>query len=192
LAFSDVNGRPLGYINALGGLDGVIGNINGNTLIFVKQEGYNGPPGSSYPTTDDAWQDYIYPYDSNDYDDAEFDEAVLVPGGDGSTLNLRMYVYTISVDPITDIVTLAPTLATAPNDYVQVVRGSFYQSAELYHASAPGPGLTEISWLPLVTIVTEETTFDMSSVAFEDPVDMYDPTDAYDKYLVFPKTNILE
>jgi hypothetical protein len=192
LAFSDVDRRTLGYINALGGLDGVIGNISGNTLIFVKQEGYNGPPGSNYPTTDDAWQDYIYPYDSNGYDDAEFDEAVLVPGGDGSTLNLRMYVYTISVDPITEIVTLAPTLATAPNDYVQVVRGSFYQSAELYHASAPGPGLTDISWLPLVTVTTEETVFDEGSVAFEEPVDMYDPTDAYDKYLVFPKTNILE
>lgn len=192
LAFSDVDQRPLSYINALGGLDGIIGNISGNTLIFVKQEGYNGPPGSNYPTTDDAWQDYIYPYDSNNYDDAEFDEAVLVPGGDGSTLNLRMYVYTISVDPVTEIVTLAPTLATAPNDYVQVVRGSFYQSAELYHASAPGPGLTEISWLPLVTVTTEETLFDEGSVAFEEPVDMYDPTDAYDKYLVFPKTNILE
>jgi len=26
---------------------------------------------------------------------------------------------------------------------------------------------------------------------FVDPVDMYDPTDRYDKYLVFPRTNIL-
>ena len=186
LAYSDVNQRTLSYINALGGLDGEIDNINGNTLIFVKQENYNGPPGSNYPTIADAWQDYLYPYDSNGYDDADFDDAVLITGAP------RMYVYTITVNPLDEIVTLTPATVTAANDYVQVVRGTFYQSAELYHASSPGEGLTEISWLPLVTVVTEETTFDMSSVAFEDPVDMYDPTDAYDKYLVFPKTNILE
>lgn len=192
LAYADVNQRTLTYINNLGGLDGVIDNINGNTLIFVKQEAYNGPPGSNYPTISDAWQDYLFPYDSDSYDNTDFDEAVLIPDGDGSSINLRMYIYTISVDPLDGQVTLTPTTATEANDYVQITRGNFYRSAELYHASAPGPGLTEISWLPLVTVVTEETTFDMSSVAFEDPVDMYDPTDAYDKYLVFPKTNILE
>lgn len=192
LAYSDVNQRTLGYINSLGGLDGEIANINGNTIIFVKQENYNGPPGSSYPTINDAWQDYLYPYSSDGYDTGEFDEAVLVPGGDDSTVNLRMYIYTISVDPVDDLVTLTPTRATEVNDFVQIVRGSFYRSAELYHPSVPGDGLTEISWLPLTTVTTEETTFDMTSVAFEDPVDMYDPTDVYDKYLVFPKTNILE
>jgi hypothetical protein len=74
---------------------------------------------------------------------------------------------------------------------VQVERGNFYRSAQLYRPSTPGTGLTQISWLPLTTVVTEETIFDMGSVAFEEPVDMYDPTDRYDKYLVFPKANIL-
>lgn len=36
------------------------------------------------------------------------------------------------------------------------------------------------------------TTFDVNSLLFTEPVDMYDPTDQYDKYLVFPKANILE
>jgi len=35
------------------------------------------------------------------------------------------------------------------------------------------------------------TTFDGASMQFEAPVDMYDPTDRNDKYLVFPKANIL-
>ncbi len=76
LAYSDVEGRTLGYISALGGLDGQIEMINNNTIIFVKQQNYNGPPGSNYNTTDNAWQDYIYPYDSTGYDTAgtEFDE----------------------------------------------------------------------------------------------------------------------
>jgi hypothetical protein len=43
----------------------------------------------------------------------------------------------------------------------------------------------------LETVVTEETFFDEGSVAFTEPVDMYDPTDQFDKYLVFPKANIL-
>jgi len=35
------------------------------------------------------------------------------------------------------------------------------------------------------------TTFDGASMQFEAPVDMYNPTDRNDKYLVFPKANIL-
>ena len=193
LAYSDVNNRTLDYINALGGLDGVISAINNNTLIFVKQQDYNGPPGSNYPNTEDAWQDYLYPYDTTGYDAAttEFDEAITVPNGDGSSLNDRMAIYTISVDPVTEIVTLTLTTPTEPNDFVQVERGNFYRSAQLRHPTAPGAGLTEISWLPLETVVEEETFFDEGSVAFTEPVDMYDPTDQFDKYLVFPKANIL-
>jgi hypothetical protein len=190
LAYSDVNNRTLDYINALGGLDGVISQINSNTIIFVKQQDYNGPPGSSYPTSDDAWQDYLYPYDSIGYDTGttEFDEATTVPD---SPTNERMAIYTIAVDIATSIVTLTLTTQAAQNEYVQVTRGNFYRSAQLYYPTSPGEGLTLISWLSLPTVVTTETTFDEGSVAYEEPVDMYDPTDAYDKYLVFPKANIL-
>jgi hypothetical protein len=205
LAFADVNNRTLAYINALGGLDGVISNINNNTLIFVKQEDYNGPPGSSYDTTNDAWSDYVISYDSGRYDQGgpgpvpesptppsypqeSFDEAVTIPA---SPVNQRMGIWRISVDPLTTIVTLTLDENTAANDFVQVERGNFYRSAQLYRSSVPGPGLTVVSWLPLPTVVTEETIFDQGSVAFEEPVDMYDPTDQYDKYLVFPKSNIL-
>jgi len=193
LAYSDVNNRTLGYIQSLGGLDGNIEMINGNTLIFVKQQNYNGPPGSSYDATDDAWQDYIYPYDSVGYDEpgTEFDEAVTVPDGDGSSQNERMAIYTITVDPVTEFVTLTLTTQTEENEFVQINRGNFYRSAQLRYPTSPGPGLTQISWLPLETVVTEETFFDDGSVAFIEPVDMYDPSDASDKYLVFPKANIL-
>jgi len=37
----------------------------------------------------------------------------------------------------------------------------------------------------------QPTTFDGNSLQFIDPVDMYDPTQAYDKYLLFPKQNII-
>jgi len=188
LAYADVNKRTLQYIEDLGGLDGQVLGINGSTLIFVKQQDY-----PDYATSDDAWQDYLYPYDTTGFDTSgtEFDEAVTIPGGDGSSANERMAIYTISVDPITTVVTLTLTTQTVEADFVQIVRGTEYRSAQLYYPGAPGPDLTEISWLPLTTITTTETTFDEGSMAFEEPVDMYDPTDAYDKYLVYPKTNIL-
>lgn len=194
LAYSDVNNRTLQYISDIGGLDGQISQINGSTLIFVKQQDYNGPPGSNYPTADAAWQDYSVLYGAQGYDATGeyFDESTTIPGeGGDSSLNDRMAIYTISVDPITTLVTLTLTQQTQENQFVQVQRGSEWRSAQLYHPGAPGEGLTLISWLPLVTVVTTETTFDEGSMAFEEPVDMYDPTDAYDKYLVFPKTNIL-
>jgi hypothetical protein len=277
LAYSDVNNRTIEYINNLGGLDGVITNIDGNKLIFVKQQGYNGPPGSNYPNSEDAWQDYLYPYDSGtvtggpgsfDASGESFDEAVTIPDGTlitctntatgsnnitcndtsgllvgqeiyfdgtvfggivadtvyfvrqivnsttfrisatsggavfalttasgtmlGNPANQRMGIYEISVDPVTTFVSLTLIQQTSVTDFVNVTRGNFYRSAQLYYPTSPGPGLTAISWLPLVTVTTTETTFDQNSVAFEEPVDMYDPTDQYDKYLVFPKANILE
>ena len=38
---------------------------------------------------------------------------------------------------------------------------------------------------------TTETVFDDNSLKFAEPVDMYNPADTYDKYLIFPKRNIL-
>jgi hypothetical protein len=38
----------------------------------------------------------------------------------------------------------------------------------------------------------EQTVFDGNSLKFIEPVDMYSNTQAYDKYLVFPKRNILQ
>lgn len=276
LAFSDVQGRTRGYINDLGGLDGVAFLTTGQTVIFTKQQNFDGPPGSSYATADDAFQNPIYPFDSYGFDQAPstFDESVTVPGGDtlvctqtssidnsvtcdttaqlavgqqivfdsdviggivqdqtyyvlqilsgisfsisateGSTTpvplttdsgsmsatpaNQRMAIYTINVDPISNIVSLTFTTQTEPLNYVQITRGQFYRSAFLFYPTSVAPGFTRIAWLPLPTVVTTETIFDKNSLQFVEPVDMYIPegsvdgNDVYDKYLVFPKSNIL-
>jgi len=51
------------------------------------------------------------------------------------------------------------------------------------------------SWIPspaeVCTFDDNTTTFDQSSMRFEAPVDIYTNTDAFDKYLVFPRRNIL-
>jgi hypothetical protein len=46
-----------------------------------------------------------------------------------------------------------------------------------------------VNW---TTATPPGTTFDGGSLQFIAPVDMYSNTQAYDKYLVFPKRNILE
>jgi hypothetical protein len=50
---------------------------------------------------------------------------------------------------------------------------------------------TGSSW-DIETVGQDPTTFDGGSMQFTAPVDMYSNTQAYDKYLVFPKRNILQ
>jgi hypothetical protein len=107
------------------------------------------------------------------------------------TYNERLAVYQITVDPVSTVVRLNLVGQTATGDFVQVQRGSRYRSAQLYIPNSPGTGLTRISWLPLNTVVTDETTFDQGSVEFIEPVDMYNPGEINYKFLVFPKSNIL-
>ena len=317
LAYSDVNQRTRVYIDNLGGVDGQVTLTSGDTIIFAQQEDYNGPPGSSYPTTNDGWQDYTAPFGSGGFsaDGVGFDQATTVPtstnvnctatnsvtdaitvdtstatlieGGavwftgtvfgsiqsntvyyvldkidsthftisdtptgtaislstaSGSmvvnTVSERMAIYTIDIDT-NGLVQLTLTTQTTPNEYVQVLGGNFYRTAFLYYPTTAADGFTEISWLPVpatgqgapfavgtayeivfvgttdwisigasanqVGVIftatgpgsgtgqaqTIETVFDSNSLKFIEPVDMYDPTDTYDKYLVFPKSNIL-
>jgi hypothetical protein len=112
--------------------------------------------------------------------------------------NYRMDIYEISIQPATvtepAVVLLNPLQQVAPNDYLVVTQGATYNTAQLYRPTAPGSGLTLINWQSLITVITvigNETTFDEASMQFIDPVDMYDTSDALDKYLVFPKQNIL-
>jgi hypothetical protein len=313
LAFVDINNRTLEYINSLGGFDGIISNVNNNTLIFVKQEGYEPPlPGNysawnqalAYPDgavvtnsdlyysalhdvpagipltdlyywypgieTDAAWQNYLYPYDTTGFSSLPetFDESVTVPGGDsiecyetyavtniircdftstllpdqeivftsgviggivqgqtyyvldilgfkefritatkgsstpvtlsdatgymiGVAANERMAIYQIAVDPVTKIVTLELLVQTDPWDWVQVTRGVTYNGVRLYYPPIPPQGFSRINWATLVPDYSTPTTFDQGSMQFIDPVDMYDPGESYDRYLLFPKRNIL-
>ena len=194
LAWSDVNNRTLAYINDLGGLDGVINDVEGKTIVFAKQEGYNGPPGSNYSTIDDAWQTWQSPFGGvtgipNTYfDTIGLDYSTTVPK---TPIDQRMAIYTMHINPLSLCLELTLTTQTQIDDYVQILQGTFYRSAFLYYPTTPGEGLVEISWLFLLTVVTAETVFDENSLKFIAPVDMYNPTDTYDKYLVFPKSNIL-
>jgi len=112
--------------------------------------------------------------------------------------NARMDIWEITIQPATAtdpaVVLLNPLQQVAPNYFVQVTQGTTYNTAQLYRPTAPGAGLTLINWQSLITVITvigNETTFDEASMQFIAPVDMYDTSDTLDKYLVFPKANIL-
>ena len=83
------------------------------------------------------------------------------------------------------------TTQTHEYEYVQILRGDFYSHASLYSPGSPAAGQIRIAWQPVVTVVTQQTTFDQNSMQFIEPVDMYNPGQINDKYLVFPKSNIL-
>jgi hypothetical protein len=109
--------------------------------------------------------------------------------------NYRMGIWEVSIGGTdNNVVTLTLLQQTAPNDFLRVTQGEIYNTAQLFRPTTPGPALTLINWQPLITVVTvigNETTFDQASMQFIAPVDMYDTSDALDKYLVFPKSNIL-
>jgi hypothetical protein len=104
--------------------------------------------------------------------------------------NQRMGIWNISVSS-DSIVSLTLAQQTGQNEYVTVKQGVQYNSTQLYFASSPPDGLTRVTWTSVPEGSSTQTIFDEGSVAWVEPVDMYDPTDTYDKYLVFPKANIL-
>ena len=113
--------------------------------------------------------------------------------------NSRLDIYEVTIVPAASAqnaptVQLSPYQQVAPNSFVTVTQGEYYNTAQLFVPTSPGPGLTLINWQPLITSITvvgNETTFDEGSMQFIAPVDTYTTSDALDKYLVFPKANIL-
>ena len=114
--------------------------------------------------------------------------------------NIRMAIWQVSITPgtvpnVDDIISLTPVTQTVTNDYITSSQGRRYDAGTLlYRPGTPQQDLSRVNWQPLITattVISSETIFDGGSIQFVEPVDMYDPTNRFDKYLVFPKTNIL-
>lgn len=129
---------------------------------------------------------------------ASLDPVFPLSNGSGSMFAnynyLRLAIYEITID-VNDIITLSLDQETIANDFVASTQGQKYDNGTLlYHTPQPELGQTRVSWAPLITavpVIVGQTTFDKGSVQWVEPVDMYNPTDDNDKYLVFPKKNIL-
>lgn len=108
--------------------------------------------------------------------------------------NLRMAIWTVVIND--DTIYLSQPQETVSLDFVQSTQGQAFPTGTLmYRPETAQPGLNRVNWQPLISaapVATAETTFDQNSVQWVEPIDMYDPTDRYDKYLVFPKVDILQ
>jgi hypothetical protein len=180
LAFEQINHRTLTSIAALGGIDGETGAfLNNKLLIFKKQEGFTGM------TNDEAFTDYLETYDQTPFDQSGtlYDESVVLP------LIERLSIYRITVT--NGIATLSLVAITNIFDYVLITRGDTWAGTELYLPPAPTPGLLIRTWSLIPEEPGQETIFDGGSTRFITPADRWTDTDEFDKYLVFPRTNIL-
>ena len=86
-------------------------------------------------------------------------------------------------DSAAGIITIVNVQGQAP----RFSSGNMYNSVGGSNIIGTGSGAT----FDFLVASGEITTFDASSMRFEAPVDMYSSTDVYDKYLVFPRRNIL-
>ena len=175
-AFSDIDGQTLTHLASLGGIDGktTLAELNGKTLVFVKQEGF--PAG-----TDEAFTT---------------SSSTIVPGQDdaredSTENNDRMSIWTISVNSGTNIISLSKTTDTVTNNYIKITEGLAYGSNFLYFPTSSAPGLRYVNWQFTNFDDTDQTLFDGGSTRFISKADNYVSDDRLDKYVLYPKHNII-
>ncbi len=118
------------------------------------------------------------------YDVGAFDQSTILPQ------NQRLGIWTITISK-TNIVTLVFKQSVVTNNLVTVQYGRQYNMTELMLPAAPTPGLTLVAWSFVEEEPKKETTFDVNSTTFSAPADSWSSSDQFDKYIVFPKVNIL-
>jgi len=180
-AFKDVNNQTLQRIAALGGIDGANGrDLDGRTVIFQKQEDFPGL------TNNEAFSDYPATYSQQPYDEATFDTSPTV-----LTTPQRLGKY--RMDLIDDnYITFVLIEEFDTYDYLLVTRGDQFKNTELYLPLTPTVGLSRVTWSLIPEPAGQETIFDGGGTVFIVPEDNYGLTDQYNKYLLYPKYDILE
>ena len=185
VAFSEINGKTVSYVAALG-LDGVTsGFTSGKKLIFATQENYSVP-------TDVAWTKHTSRFDEFGFDSDDFDEQYIIPGYFDST-NERPAVYTMTIDS-SNIITLTKTTDVALNDRVDVVRGGLkYGGTSLFLDPSVKAGNSVPNYSKLSDVVDgEQTTFDNNGTRFFKYKDTYAVPDEGDSYIKWPQMGVFE
>jgi hypothetical protein len=112
-------------------------------------------------------------------------DRILIAGSDlGGTDVLNSVTITVQdINSTTGAITILNLVGTAP----LFSDGDTYTNITGTNLVGSGTGAE----FDFVVGSGEATTFDNTSMRFEAPVDIYTDTDAFDKYLVFPRRNIL-
>ena len=198
LPFNQFDGRSTGFIDALGGLDGLVNVYDGQTVIFAVQEQYSG-----YNEPEDGWIINNTFWDDNNGWDASstvgFDDYESVPGyaekqSDPSNItNKRAGIWKFVRDTSNNILRLEFQREINQGETVFIRNGFTYggrllQYDELiqFDEGKTVPYYQDIEGLEYST----ETTFDEGNTTFTTNITTYEDPDQSDKYLVFPRENV--
>lgn len=206
--FSEINGRPVSYINSVyGGIDGVTGFQDGDTLIFSKQENF------SISAPYDGWVNYSDAYIGDDITTGTFegfggelgqsppyDMYSVIPGylefiQGTSTVNQRGGVWKINI--INGTVSLSFVTQVQTNDRIQVLRGKSLAGAILYYnknyISNSGYSVPFYSvYVITYGTIRSATTFNAGTTKFFSNRDQYYTPGSEDKYLKFPQYGVFK
>ncbi len=195
--YSQINGRPIEYIIANGGIDGVDNFADGETLIFAKQEQFE--DAGSYS----GWVDYSNAYIGDNtetdtiegFDSGTYDTYTVVPGflekSQGtSPVNRRGGIWRINITG--GIVNLTFVQEVNVYDRVKVLFGKTLSSAILIYSLDLSPGQT----VPFYQVFTNNptirvrTTFNNDTTKFFTYRDQYYEPGSQDKYVKFPQYGV--
>jgi hypothetical protein len=196
--FSQINGRPVTYINNLGGIDGRKDYGNGDTIVFVKQEQFINPgPYDGWVNYQDLFLgDNVTTPSIEGYDSEAWDLYNVIPGylekvQGIATVNQRGGVWQINI--VNGIVNLTPVLEILPNQRVSIIAGKSYASSILYYNPILSVGQT-VPFYSVVKLganaIKTATTFNGNSTKFFSYRDQYYTPGSQDKYLKFPQYGV--
>jgi hypothetical protein len=203
IPFSEINGRPVDYINSVhGGLDGITNFQAGDTLIFAKQENFT----ISAPY--DGWVDYSDAFIGDNittpaiegYDSEGYDIYSVIPGyleyiQGTATQNQRGGVWQVNI--VNGTVYLTFVLQVNPNDRIQVLHSKSYAGAILYYNKnyTANSGYS-VPFYSVYTVtfgaITPPTTFNAGTTKFFSNRDQYYTPGSEDKYLKFPQYGVFK
>jgi hypothetical protein len=198
--FSDINGRPISYIQqTLNGIDGVTNFREGDTLIFIRQENFE----VNLPY--DGWVDYSNSYIGDNtetdtvegFDSSSFDTYSIIPGFLEksqliSPINYRGGVWRITIT--NNIVNLVFERELQVNDRVKILFGKTFSGAVVFYSIDLSPGQT-VPFYKIFTstpVVGRRTTFNNDTTKFFTYRDSYYEPGEQDKYIKFPQYGAFE
>jgi len=198
--YNQINGRPVSYIAANGGIDGRNDFEQGQTIVFVQQEGWSnaGPYDGWVNYTSSFIGDNILTQSIEGYDSGSYDTYSVVPGylemiQNIAPTNQRGGVWSINI--INDVVFLTPVFEVAVGQRVQVFSGKNFTGSVLYYDAkvAPGKTVPAYSVYDLTAVaISDPTTFNAGTTKFISRRDQYYVPSSQDKYLSFPQYGVFK
>ena len=195
VAFNEINGRPVDYIMNNGGIDGLLPHT-GQTLVFVKQEGFKDTYNGWVDYTDSYVGDNIATTAIEGYDSESYDTYKVIPGWlenqqNGSIVNQRGGIWRINV--VNNVVSLEFVRSVELNQRIRILGGKTYTSAIVFYSLNLAPGQSvpfyEVYKYQQYTKATP-TTFNGGGTRFFSYRDTYYTPGTQDKYLKFPQYGV--